>query len=90
MQDIIASDYLEANQGQSSIRLGLSVGLAGQKVRYKCDHTKIRLCLNVIGQFFSFNTFCSEVAVGFGTPRLTMRFMGNLKSPKLMPSTDAW
>lgn len=87
-QEIIASDHLEANNVNSSIQLGLSACLAGYKVRYNGGHTKSRLCLDVMDEYFSFNTFCPEVAAGFGTPRPTMRLIGNPESPQLVLSND--
>lgn len=76
------------NNDYSQIQVGLSACLAGHQVRYNGGHTQSRLCLDVLSEHFTFKTFCPEVAAGFGTPRPTMRLIGDPESPKLVFSTD--
>lgn len=70
------------------IPVGLSACLAGFKVRYDGQHKKSSLCLNELAEHFKFQTFCPEVAAGFGTPRPTMRLTGNPKRPILTYTPD--
>ncbi len=75
----IASD----KQSPNGIPVGLSSCLAGQEVRYNGGHTQSQLCLKTLSEYFSFDTFCPEVAAGFGTPRPTMRLVGDPNDPRL-------
>jgi len=84
---IIATDSTVADAESRSIQVGLSACLAGHEVRYNGGHTLSRLCNNVLSDHFTFKTFCPEVAAGFGTPRPTMRLIGDPESPQLVFST---
>ncbi len=64
--------------------IGISACLAGQTVRYNGGHSQSRLCLNQLSRVFTFETFCPEVAAGFGTPRPTMRLAGQPDNPRLI------
>ena len=86
--DIISTDSTPNKMADTSINIGLSACLAGQNVRYNGGHTQSRLCLDVLSEHFTFKTFCPEVAAGFGTPRPTMRLIGDPTSPQLVFSTD--
>jgi uncharacterized protein YbgA (DUF1722 family)/uncharacterized protein YbbK (DUF523 family) len=88
-QLIIASDKAASDINQPSIQLGISACLAGDKVRYNGGHTQSRLCLDLLSQCFTFVSFCPEVEAGFGTPRPTMRLIGNPESPQLVFSNDS-
>lgn len=87
-KNIICTDKLgayleEQTKENTSIQVGLSACLAGHEVRYNSGHTQSRLCLDVLGKYFNFKTFCPEVAAGFGTPRPTMRLIGDPSAPTL-------
>ena len=79
MTSLIGSDASN-NQG---ISVGLSACLAGQSVRYNGGHSQSRLCLNTLANYFNFTSFCPEVEAGFGTPRPTMRLVGDPENPRL-------
>lgn len=64
-------------------KVGLSACLAGYEVRYDAQHKRSSLCLNELSEHFSFQTFCPEMAAGFGTPRPTMRLTGDPENPDL-------
>jgi uncharacterized protein YbgA (DUF1722 family)/uncharacterized protein YbbK (DUF523 family) len=70
------------------VKVGLSACLAGQEVRYNGGHKQSSLCLKTLSQFFKFYTFCPEVSAGFGTPRPTMRLIGQPQQPTLAFSDD--
>ena len=68
------------------IPVGLSTCLSGQPVRYNGSHSRSRLCLETLGQYFDYRTFCPEQAAGFGTPRPAMRLSGDPADPRLIYS----
>lgn len=70
------------------IKVGLSACLAGAEVRYNGGHCQSRLCLDELSQHFTFETFCPEMAAGFGTPRPTMRLVGDPNHPTLTYTLD--
>jgi uncharacterized protein YbgA (DUF1722 family)/uncharacterized protein YbbK (DUF523 family) len=80
-QDILTSDSAE-NRNISSIQVGLSTCLASSEVRdnrgQKEDHTRSRLCLDLLSKHFDFITFCPEVSQD-----LTEQFVSDFK---LMPT----
>ncbi|MGS2722563.1 DUF523 and DUF1722 domain-containing protein [Porticoccus sp. GXU_MW_L64] len=68
------------------IFVGVSACLVGQPVRYNGGHSQSKLCLQTLNQYFEFRPFCPEVAAGFGTPRPTMRLVGEPENPQLQLS----
>ncbi|UTW46297.1 DUF1722 domain-containing protein [bacterium SCSIO 12696] len=68
------------------ILVGVSACLVGQPVRYNGGHSQSKLCLHTLNDYFQFKPFCPEVAAGFGTPRPTMRLVGDPKNPELQLS----
>lgn len=80
----IAAEQLK----EKPIFVGMSACLAGAEVRYNGGHCQSRLCLDELGQHFEFETFCPEMAAGFGTPRPTMRLVGNPDAPTLTYTLD--
>ncbi len=70
------------------IKVGLSACLAGYEVRYSGGHCQSRLCLDELSQHFDYVTFCPEMAAGFGTPRPTMRLIGDPEKPTLTYTLD--
>lgn len=72
-----------------AIKVGMSACLAGFEVRYNGGHCQSRLCLDELSQHFDYVTFCPEVAAGFGTPRPTMRLVGDPEKPTLTYTLDA-
>lgn len=87
--NIISTDQAHKNTSHSGIRVGLSACLAGHEVRYNGGHVQSRLCLNVLNKYFTFHTFCPEIAAGFSTPRTAMRLTGNPQSPTLSYSNGS-
>lgn len=74
---------------QPPIKVGMSSCLAGAEVRYNGGHCQSRLCLDELSQHFDYVTFCPEMAAGFGTPRPTMRLVGDPNKPTLTYTLDA-
>ena len=74
---------------ENKVKVGLSACLAGLDVRYNGGHSRSKICHNQLQNYFSFTTFCPEVAAGFGTPRPTMRLIGDPQNPRLTYSDDS-
>lgn len=68
---------------QINIHVGISSCLLGQSVRYNGGHSQSKLCLQTLSEWFEFESFCPEVSAGFGTPRPTMRLIGDPNDPVL-------
>jgi uncharacterized protein YbgA (DUF1722 family)/uncharacterized protein YbbK (DUF523 family) len=52
-----------------TIRIGISMCLLGEKVRYDGGHKHDRFLTDTLGEFFEWVPVCPEVEVGMGTPR---------------------
>ncbi len=71
------------------IPVGLSTCLSGQPVRFNGSHSRSKLCLDTLAQYFDFKTFCPEQAAGFGTPRPAMRLSADPVNPRLIFSDSS-
>jgi uncharacterized protein YbgA (DUF1722 family)/uncharacterized protein YbbK (DUF523 family) len=71
-----------------AIKVGLSACLAGHSVRYNGGHSQSKLCVKQLSNHFQFDTFCPEVAAGFGTPRPSLRLTGDPEDPTLSYTKD--
>ena len=58
-----------------NIILGVSSCLLGENVRFDGGHKKNQYVLNTLSQFFNFERFCPEVAIGLGIPREPIRLV---------------
>ncbi len=72
----------------SSLRLGISRCLLGEKVRFDGGHKQDRFLTDVLGRYVEWVPVCPEVEAGLGTPREAMRLMGNPHRPRLMTITS--
>lgn len=70
-------------------RIGVSACLLGAKVRFDGGHKRNRFILEELGMHFEFVPFCPEVAIGLGTPRPTLRLVGDPERPRAIGSRDA-
>jgi len=57
------------------IPVGISSCLLGQPVRYDGGHKRDSYIAGTLAQYFDFQTFCPEVAIGMGTPRPTIQLV---------------
>lgn len=73
---------------ENKIPIGISACLTGQEVRYNGGHCNSRLCMQTLNEYFEYKPFCPEVIAGFGTPRPTLRLVGDPVQPKLSYSDD--
>jgi uncharacterized protein YbgA (DUF1722 family)/uncharacterized protein YbbK (DUF523 family) len=70
------------------LRLGVSACLLGAKVRFDGGHKRNRYIIDALGQHFEFVPFCPEVAIGMGTPRPSIRLVGDPQVPRAVGSRD--
>lgn len=68
------------------IKLGVSQCLLGDNVRYNGGHARDHFITDTLSQYMEFVPVCPEVEVGMGTPRETLRLVGDPESPRLVTS----
>ena len=78
----------QPNNPVSSIRIGVSACLLGQPVRYDGGHKADPFILETLGRHFSWVPVCPEVEIGLGTPRETLRLIGNAAAPNLIATVS--
>jgi uncharacterized protein YbgA (DUF1722 family)/uncharacterized protein YbbK (DUF523 family) len=66
------------------VRVGISSCLLGQEVRFDGGHMRDRYLTDTLGQFFEWAPVCPEVEMGLGTPRETLRLVGDPSAPRLV------
>ena len=74
--------------GLGQVRLGVSACLLGAKVRFDGGHKRNRFVIEELGSHFEFVSFCPEVAIGMGTPRPSIRLVGDVEAPRALGSRD--
>jgi uncharacterized protein YbgA (DUF1722 family)/uncharacterized protein YbbK (DUF523 family) len=72
--------------GPERIRLGVSACLLGARVRFDGGHKRNRFLIEELGTHFEFVSFCPEVAIGLGTPRPSIRLVGDVQAPRAVSS----
>lgn len=68
------------------IRVGISSCLLGHEVRYDGGHKKDRYVMDTLAEHFTLIPVCPEHEVGMGTPRETIRLVGDSARPRLLGS----
>ncbi len=66
------------------ITLGISACLLGQNIRYDGGHKLDRFLRDEFGQFVEYVPVCPEVEIGLGTPRESLRLVGDPEAPRLV------
>jgi uncharacterized protein YbgA (DUF1722 family)/uncharacterized protein YbbK (DUF523 family) len=66
------------------IKLGISMCLLGENVRWNAGHKLDRYLTDTLGQFVEYVPVCPEVEAGFGVPRESLRLVGDPESPRLI------
>ena len=69
---------------ETSIKIGVSTCLLGEKVRFDGGHKHNRYITQTLGQFFEFVPVCPESECGLGIPREAMRLVGSVDAPRLV------
>lgn len=71
-------------QDRRPIRVGISSCLLGNEVRYDGGHKRDRYLTDTLSNFFEWVPVCPEVEMGLGTPRETLRLIGESRAPRLV------
>ena len=66
------------------VRLGISLCLLGEPVRYNGGHKRDHFLMDVLGEHVEWIPVCPEVEAGFGTPRESMRLVDDVAEPRLI------
>ena len=69
---------------QPPIRIGISSCLLGEKVRFDKGHKRDAFIVETLGRFFHWTPVCPEMEIGLGTPRESLRLVGNSEAPQLI------
>ncbi len=69
----------ELYKGNLKIPIGISSCLLGERVRYDGGHKGHSYITGTLGNYFEFQPFCPEVAIGLGIPRKPIRLWRNEK-----------
>jgi uncharacterized protein YbgA (DUF1722 family)/uncharacterized protein YbbK (DUF523 family) len=72
------------SRAERPIRVGISSCLLGKEVRFDGGHKRDRYLTDTLGQFFEWVPVCPEVELGLGTPRETLRLIGDPAAPRLV------
>lgn len=70
--------------GTQQIRIGISLCLLGEKVRFDGGHKRDAFIVETLGKFFTWVPVCPEMEIGLGTPRETLRLEGTPEAPRLI------
>ncbi len=68
----------------TTIRVGVSSCLLGEKVRYDGGHQLSRYVRDTLGEHFELVPVCPEFELGLGVPRDPMRLEGDPAAPRLI------
>ncbi|MFT5316077.1 MAG: hypothetical protein ACI9UK_001917 [Candidatus Krumholzibacteriia bacterium] len=80
----MASDQ-DGKLGNSlEIRVGVSACLMGDEVRYDGSHCNDRYVTGTLAAHFALVRVCPEEEVGMGTPRETVRLIGDVEAPEMI------
>ena len=72
------------------IRIGISSCLLGDKVRFDKGHKRDAFIVETLGRFFHWTPVCPEMEIGLGTPRESLRLVGDSQAPRLVaPKSDS-
>ena len=68
----------------STINIGISSCLMGNKVRYNGGHKLDAYLRDTLGRYFNYIPVCPEVECGLSVPREAMRLIGDPAAPRLV------
>ena len=71
------------------LRIGVSQCLLGAEVRFDGGHKRDSFLTDVLDHYVHWVPVCPEVEAGFGTPRESMRLVGNQTRPRLITIKSA-
>ncbi|MGD2144221.1 MAG: DUF523 and DUF1722 domain-containing protein [Anaerolineae bacterium] len=76
--------WRECLEQEPTIRLGVSMCLMGENVRYDGGHKRDRYLINTLGEFVQWVPVCPEVEIGLPVPREAMHLVGDPDDPRLV------
>lgn len=82
--DPIRPENADAAAGDPDLRLGISACLMGHEVRFDTGHKRDRFLTDTLGRYVTFHPVCPEIEVGMGTPRETLRLVGEKENPRII------
>lgn len=71
-------------QFESSITVGVSSCLIGERVRWNGGHQLNHFIKDILGSFFNFIPVCPEFECGLGVPREPLRLVGDPALPRML------
>ncbi len=77
-------EQADTPQREVTIRLGVSTCLLGEAVRFDGGHKMDRFLVGTLGKYVQWVPLCPEVEIGLGTPRESLRLVGEPDSPRLV------
>jgi uncharacterized protein YbgA (DUF1722 family)/uncharacterized protein YbbK (DUF523 family) len=81
---VMSTPAASPRERATPIRVGISACLLGQEVRFDGGHKRDRYITDILGKFFEWVPVCPEVEMGLGTPRETLRLVGDPGEPRLV------
>ena len=72
------------NERSEIIKVGVSLCLLGEKVRFDAGHKKDRYITDILGKYFQWVPVCPELEVGMGVPRESVRLVGPASAPRMV------
>ena len=66
------------------LRVGISMCLLGEKVRYDAGHKKDSFVTGILAKYFEWVPVCPELDVGMGVPREPVRLIGPPGNPRMV------
>jgi uncharacterized protein YbgA (DUF1722 family)/uncharacterized protein YbbK (DUF523 family) len=74
----------EQREDDPPLTLGVSACLVGENVRSNGGHARDHFLVKDLGPWVRFVTVCPEAEVGMGTPRETVRLVGDVAAPRMV------
>lgn len=73
---------------QRKIIIGTSSCLLGEKVRFDSGHKRDRYLTDTLSEYFDFQSYCPEMAIGLGVPRPTIHLIDRDGAVRLVNTRD--
>lgn len=74
----------DETSGKPLIRVGISSCLLGEQVRFDGGHKLDTLITESLGRYFEWVQVCPEMEIGLGTPRESLRLIGDPANPRMV------
>ncbi len=76
-------------QDPETIRIGVSSCLLGESVRFNGGHKRDSFLADLLSRYVEYIPVCPEVEVGMGTPRESVRLVGDIAAPRMVGTRSA-